>query len=142
MLGRPPKSNKEKALTGSKQTTSDLTPGEVQKSGGLSVEAAQEWDKMLAKLQASGIKLSPAHSITLTVCATLAADIRDCWSVLQANGGNYTKAGTGAVKLHPAAARLDVLRRDLTKSLNLLGLTRPIADAPEGPADELAFLDN
>ncbi len=59
------------------------------------------------------------------------ADIRDCWTVLQTNGSNYTTAGTGAVKLHPAAARLDVLRRDLTKALALLGLQKPIPDDPD-----------
>lgn len=56
--------------------------------------------------------------------------------VLQANGGNYTTAGTGAVKLHPAASRLDTLRRDLTKALTLLGLARPTAEPSEND-DEL-----
>ena len=47
------------------------------------------------------------------------------------NRGAYTKAGTGAVKLHPAAARLDVLRRDLIKALGQLGLQKPVPDEPE-----------
>lgn len=79
-----------------------------------------------AQLEASGIALSPAHSATLIVCATLRADINDCWAVIRENGGAYTKAGTGAAKLHPAAARLDVLRRDLTKALALVGLQKPV----------------
>lgn len=105
--------------------------GEPVKSDRLSPQAAQAWDRILSELRAGGIELSPAHSVTLSVCSTLLADIGDCWKVLQENGGNYTKAGTGAVKLHPAAARLDVLRRDLTKGLALLGLQKPIPDDPE-----------
>jgi hypothetical protein len=57
--------------------------------------------------------------------------------VLQKNSSNYTTAGTGAVKIHPAAARLDVLRRDLTKALALLGLTKPTAELPDEP-DEIS----
>jgi len=64
--------------------------------------------RITTELAKTGITLSPAHRITLTVCATLAADINDCWAVLQANGSNYTTAGTGAVKIHPASARLSV----------------------------------
>lgn len=64
-------------------------------------------------------------------CATLRADIRDCWAEITTNRGAYTKAGTGAVKLHPAAARLDVLRRDLIKALGQLGLQKPVPDEPE-----------
>jgi Phage terminase, small subunit len=114
-----------------------LVPGKPVKSESLSEYASKEWDRILASLEASGIELSPAHHCTLVVCATLRADIRDCWKVLQANGGNYTTAGTGAVKLHPAAARLDVLRRDLTKALALLGLQKPVPDADEDDSQTL-----
>ena len=116
-----------------------LTPGELEKSPHLSAWASEEWDKLLAELEKSGIVLAPAHRCTLVVCATLRADIRDCWTVLQANGGNYTTAGTGAVKLHPAAARLDVLRRDLTKALALLGLQKP---TPEDPKNDEPSLED
>jgi phage terminase small subunit len=102
----------------------------IEKSQHLSPWASAEWDQMLSKLKASHIELTPAHAYLLTVCSTLRADIRDCWAVIQENGGSYTKAGTGAVKLHPAAARLDVLRRDLTKALALLGLQKPEAEEP------------
>jgi phage terminase small subunit len=102
----------------------------IEKSPHLSAWASEEWDKLLAELEKSGIVLTPAHRCTLVVCATLRADIRDAWAVIQQNGGNYCKAGTGAVKLHPAAARLDVLRRDLTKALGLLGLQKPEAEDP------------
>src|SRR5271156_4988360 len=101
---------------------SKMIAGTPEKSDNLSPWASQEFDKLLAQLEASGITLSPAHSCTLVACATLRADIRSCWTVLKENGGDYCKAGTGAVKLHPAAARLDVLRRDLLKALGLLGL--------------------
>ncbi len=112
------------------QAPSKLTPGTPEKSDNLSPWASQEFDKLLTQLEASGITLSPAHSCTLVAAATLRADIRDCWAVLKDNGGAYTKAGTGAVKLHPAAARLDVLRRDLLKALGLLGLQKPTAEDP------------
>jgi phage terminase small subunit len=113
---------------------SKLIAGELVKSANLSPWASQEWDKLLSQLEASGIALSPAHSATLIICATLRADIRDCWTVISANGSAYTQAGTGAVKLHPAAARLDVLRRDLTKALGLLGLQKPIPEDPQAGA--------
>lgn len=108
-----------------------MIPGKLEKSPHLSAWASEEWDKLLGELKRSGIELTPAHRCTLTVVSTLRADIRDCWTVIQANGGsNYTTAGTGAVKLHPAAARLDVLRRDLTKALGLLGLQKPLPEDP------------
>src|SRR6185437_3906602 len=116
-----------------------LTPGELEKSPHLSAWASEEWDKLLAELEKSGIVLAPAHRCTLVVCATLRADIRDSWAVLQKNGGNYTTAGTGAVKLHPAAARLDVLRRDLTKALALLVLQKP---TPEDPKNDEPSLED
>jgi len=119
-----------------------MIPGELLKSDRLSPQAAQAWDRILGQLRAGGIHLSPAHSVTLSVCSTLLADISDCWSVLRANGGNYCTAGTGAVKLHPAAARLDVLRRDLTKSLALLGLQKPIPDDDEtGTSTQVTLAD-
>lgn len=109
-----------------------LIAGEPVKSANLSPIASEEWDLLFAQLEASGIALSPAHSCTLAICATLRADIKDCWTVITANGSAYTQAGTGAVKLHPAAARLDILRRDLTKALALLGLQKPIPEAEHG----------
>ena|SRR5208282_5003449 len=111
----------------------------LEKSTNLSIAASREWDRLFKQLEASGIVLSPAHHATLVVCATLRADIADCWEVIKANGGSYTKAGTGAVKLHPAAARLDVLRRDLTKALGLLGLQKP---TPEEPEDDEPSLED
>lgn len=97
-------------------------------------------DRLLAELERSRITLTPAHRCTLVACATLRADIRDCWAEITKNGGAYTKAGTGAVKLHPAAGRLDVLRRDLVKALGLLGLRKPVPDEPEDQAPTLEEL--
>lgn len=111
--------------------------GKFQKSPNLSPWASAEWDRLLIELDESGITLTPAHRCTLVVCATLRADIRDCWEQIRENGSAYTKAGTGAVKLHPAAARLDVLRRDLTKSLALLGIHKPVADDPKAKIPSL-----
>src|SRR5437660_12204664 len=89
-----------------------LVAGEPVKPARLSPQAAQAWDRLLGQLRASGIELSPAHSVTLSVCSTLCADIADCRQVIQANGSNYTKAGTGAVKLHPPGARINGIRLD------------------------------
>jgi phage terminase small subunit len=119
-----------------------MTPGEPLKSDRLSPQAAEAWDRILGQLSAAGIELSPAHSVTLSVCSTLCADIADCWTVIRANGSAYTQAGTGAVKLHPAAARLDVLRRDLTKALALLGLQKPVPDASEPKSETLEDILN
>jgi len=116
-----------------------LIAGEPAKPESLSPEASRQWDKLLSELDASGITLSPAHRAMLVICSTLAADIRACWAALQANGGDYCKAGTGAVKLHPAAARLDVLRRDLAKNLSSLGLQRPL---PESEDDDEPSLED
>ncbi len=115
-----------------------LVPGQPVKPGALSTQAAKEWDRIVAELNASGLTLSPAHRGLVTLAATLSADIRRCWATLEVNGGDYTTAGTGAVKLHPAAARLDCLRRDLLKALVALGLQRPKAEpkADEGESLE------
>jgi phage terminase small subunit len=120
-----------------RQTTNTLA-----KSPNLSKSASEEWDRLFTELEASGITLTPAHRCTLVVCSTLRADIRDCWAVISANGSAYTQAGTGAVKLHPAAARLDVLRRDLTKALGLLGLQKPKPEEMENPEDSLEAMLN
>ncbi len=116
----------------STKTPRKLLPGQPEKSSNLSEWASAEWDRLLTDLEQSGIQLTPAHRCTLVVCATLRADIRDCWAVIRENGSAYTQAGTGATKLHPAAARLDVLRRDLTKALALLGLQKPGPEHEEG----------
>lgn len=117
---------KEDAM--SRQRKPKQAATDFEKSHNLSPWASAEWDRLLTELEASGITLTPAHRCTLVVCATLRADIRDCWEQIRENGSAYTKAGTGAVKLHPAAARLDVLRRDLTKALALLGIHKPVAE--------------
>src|SRR6266404_22098 len=102
--------------------------GEPVKPSHLSEQASAEWDRILAELSASGLTLTPAHRALVTLAATLSADIKRCWSVIEANGSEYCKAGTGAPKLHPAVQRLDALRRDLAKVLAALGLQRPVPD--------------
>jgi phage terminase small subunit len=105
--------------------------GEPVKPAHLSASASAEWDRILGELISSGLTLTPAHRGLVALAATLSADIRKCWTVLQENGGDYTTAGTGAVKLHPAAARLDCLRRDLAKVLASLGLQKPAQEDPD-----------
>lgn len=120
-------------LEDSKRARAAVRPiaGEPTKPRGLSAQASIEWDKIVAELSASGLPLTPAHRGLVTLAATLSADIRRCWATLEANGGDYTTAGTGAVKLHPAAARLDCLRRDLLKAFVALGLQKPKPDPAE-----------
>lgn len=67
----------------------------------------------------------------------------ECWRELEKNGGNYWESAVGTPKLHPAASRLDLLRRDRIKRFAALGLSRA-ARKPEkeGPKSGLeALLD-
>ena len=41
------------------KATAKLTPGQIEKSPHLSAWASEEWDKLLAELQKSGIELAP-----------------------------------------------------------------------------------
>jgi hypothetical protein len=50
-----------KLETTNRHSNTKLISGELVKSSNLSEWASQEWDKLLAELEASGISLSPAH---------------------------------------------------------------------------------
>jgi P27 family predicted phage terminase small subunit len=88
----------------------------------LSAEAAAEWDRLIAELQASGIQLTPAHRAPLETAATTAADMAEAREVIEAEGAYVTNEKTGALTAHPATRRVDALRRDLIKALGLLGI--------------------
>jgi len=109
-----------------------LKPGKPAKSGNLSGPAAKEWDRLTGEMEASNIQVSAAHRTPLTLAATIAADIADCWQTVQKEGTYYTNPKTGAIMAHPASKRLDALRRDYIKVLTLLGLrSLPAAEEEE-----------
>lgn len=112
-----------------------LQPGQPQRPTNLSVRAAAAWDKLAGELADSGIVLTPGHRTTLSMAATLAADIEDAWDRVNLDGAYIvTKAGLVA---HPASKRLDALRRDYIKVLSMLGLRTATA----GPKDDAPTLE-
>lgn len=115
-------------------------PGTPAKPPGISDNAALHWDRIVGELESAGVVLTTAHAGLLAIAATLSDDIAACHAELIQNGTDYTQAGTGAVKLHPAAARLDYLRRDLGKILIVLGAAKPGAEVNDGPKDAMSVL--
>ena len=77
----------------------DLTPGVVQKPTGISAIAAKEWDKLITEPTVSGITLSPAHRITVTVRYVGGGHQRLLAGAPSQRRG-LPPAGTGAPKLH------------------------------------------
>jgi len=102
----------------------------------LSVRAAAAWDKLTDELAASGIVLTPGHRTTLSMAATLAADIEDAWDRVNLDGA-YIQTKAGLVS-HPASKRLDALRRDYIKVLTMLGLRTATA----GPKNDEPTIDD
>lgn len=98
------------------------------KPKGLSDAASAQWDRLAGELRDSGVALTPAHRAPLALAATIAADIANDWAELQKEG-TYTSGNSG-IRMHPAAKRLDALRRDYLKVLALL-----MRDAQKGDGD-------
>src|SRR5437867_3929070 len=115
-MGRPSKPNAEKAPTA--KAKPELCPGSPVKPAGLSESAAVEWDRLTEELAVAGIQVSVAHRAPLTLAATIAADIKEGWAVIQKDGA-YIQAKAGLVA-HPATKRIDALRRDYVKVLGML----------------------
>jgi phage terminase small subunit len=112
------------------------TAGIPAKPSGLSELAAAEWDRLTGELQEAGIMVTVAHRAALTLAATVAADIKDAWKHVEADGAYIsTKAGLVA---HPASKRIDALRRDYIKVLTVLGLRAAVAS---GVSDEESLED-
>ena len=105
----------------------NMTPGRPAKPPGLTKEAAQEWDRLLADLADSNISVSKAHGRLIAQAAMIAADLTDAAAASKKDGPYYLNRNTGAVMLHPATRRLDSLRRDYVKVLSLLGLRSAVA---------------
>jgi hypothetical protein len=107
----------------------NLKPGAPLKPSGLSDRASREWDRLTGELTASQIQVTAAHRATLTMAATIAADIKDAWSAVERDGA-YILGKAGLVA-HPASKRLDALRRDLIKVLTCLSVRALPAPPPD-----------
>lgn len=99
-----------------------MTPGLPARPSTLAPEAAAAWDEIVGELVESGIQLSKAHRSLLETAATLSADIADAYEVVKIEGAYITNPKTDVVQAHPAARRLDGLRRDFIKTMSLLGM--------------------
>ena len=105
-----------------------MTPGTPEKPLNLSPRAAQEWDRLVAELEASGIHVSKAHRSLISNAATIAADIAEAWAAIEQDGAYELNAKTGVNQMHPAAKRLDALRRDYLKVMSLIGLRAAVSE--------------
>jgi len=112
-----------------------LKPGTPEKSAGLSKLAAREWDRLVGEMQRSGIVLSPAYRSLIEQAATLAADIKAAWGVIQRDGEYIVNAKSGAVKLHPAVSHLSACRARLIFALIALGLSPKKSQAVDDPME-------
>lgn len=108
-MGRPSQSQPN-------QVVKDILP----KSKGLSAQASLEWDRIVKEVAEAGVKLSAFHRAPLTLAATIAADIKSGWEQIKKDG-EYIMSKAG-LQAHPAAKRIDSLRRDYAKILAVLGL--------------------
>ena len=117
----------------------NMTPGLPVKPSRLSKAAAAEWDRLLKELTDSGIRIAKAHGRLIEQACTVHVDLEDAAATVKEKGAYYRNPNTGAILLHPAARRLDGLRRDYMKVLSLLGLRSAVAD---GGQDKSASLDD
>lgn len=106
---------------------SNLQEGAPLKPTHLSTLASREWDRLTVELEQANIRLTTAHRATLSLAATIAADIATSWATIETEGLYWVNAKTGEPKEHPAAKRLDALRRDYLKALTMLGLRTAVA---------------
>jgi phage terminase small subunit len=106
----------------------NLKPGNLQKPQNLSALASAEWNRFTGELEQAGIRVTAAHRSIVSLAATTAADIKAAWAAVEKDGA-YIETRTG-LQMHPAAKRIDALRRDLLKALTQLGL-RTVVEAPK-----------
>jgi hypothetical protein len=74
---------------------------------------------------------SKVREFRLALASTIATDIAASWKVLEAEGLYWTNEKIGEPKEHPAAKRMDALRRDYLKALTMLGLRASVAGPEE-----------
>lgn len=113
-----------------------MTPGVPPRPSTLSKEAAAAWDEIVAELVESGIRLSKAHRTLLETAATLMADIADARETVDTEGAYLENPKTGVMQMHPAARRLDSLRRDFIKTMSALGMR---SAAPGGDSKKVSM---
>jgi hypothetical protein len=120
----------------------NMTPGRPAKPPGMSKAVQAEWDRLVTDIVESNIQIAKAHGRLIELAARIAVDIEDAATALTENKGPYyLNRNTGAIMLHPAARRVDGLRRDYVKVLSLLGLRSAVAGSvPEGKTMD-DFLD-
>lgn len=110
----------------------NMTPGIPAKPPGLPKPVAAEWDRLIADLTDSNITIAKAHGRLIAQAAQIAVDISEAMATVKDKGAYYKNPNTGAILLHPAARRLDGLRRDYVKVLSLLGLRSAFANVAAG----------
>jgi len=106
----------------------------------LSKRAAEEWDRIVGEMTASGIQVSQAHRALIEQAATIAADAADARLTVETEGAYMENPKTGVMQMHPAARRLDALRRDHIKVLSLLGLRAATASQEDDREESLEDL--
>lgn len=109
-----------------------MKAGEPEKPSNLSARAAKEWDRLVKELDHSGIQVSEAHRTLISLASTIAADIAAAWDTVKKQGDYVTNPKTGVLQAHPAAKRLDALRRDYIKVMSLIGLRSAVAGEGSG----------
>ena len=107
----------------------NMTPGQPAKPPDMTKAAAREWTRLLRELTDSGIRVAKAHGRLIETAANIVADMEEAADTLTKNkGAYYLNRNTGAIMIHPAARRIDGLRRDYVKVLSLLGLRSAVGD--------------
>lgn len=115
----------------------NMTPGRPAKPPGMTKEAAAEWDRLVTELADSGVRVSKAHGRLIEQAAEIAADMIDAKETVKIEGAYVANDKTGVMQLHPAARRLDSLRRDYVKVLSLLGLRSAVGGPAKQPGKTL-----
>ena len=116
----------------------NMTPGLPAKPPGMSPAAVREWDRLLADLADSNIVIAKAHGRLIAEAALISVDMAEAVTALKGKDGTYyLNKNTGALMIHPAARRLDSLRRDYVRVLSLIGLRSAApGQAESGPSLE------
>jgi phage terminase small subunit len=107
----------------------NLATGVPLKPENLSPRASAEWDRLSSELSKANIQVTPAHRSSLSMAATISADIASAWAAIEKDGAYI--AGKQGIVAHPATKRLDALRRDYIKILTVLGLRTAVPQEPK-----------
>lgn len=110
----------------------NMAPGVPAKPPGLSKTAVHEWNVLVQELADSNIQVSKAHGRLIEQAVNIMADLKDARETVTTEGAYISNEKTGVMQLHPAARRIDSLRRDYVKVLSLLGLRSAVV----GQADD------